>query len=205
VGDACSQMALGGAEAPERGAHVTSEDAEVVGTTVGQSGLGQLPDMLVWIELRSVGREVFDAQPREPSKQVPDEGPSMDLDAVPEHDDGSTKVVQQRAQEGTDVGRTEVLARQALDVETAVATARAEGHGRDHRNAVMLVPVTHQRRLAPQRPGAPHRRRQEEAAFVDEDEVGAQPRGVFFTRGQSCVFHLAMAASSRSSARRSGF
>jgi hypothetical protein len=35
--------------------------------------------------------------------------------------------------------------------------------------------------------------------------VGCQPSGVFFTLGQTDRFHSAMAASSRSTARRSGF
>jgi hypothetical protein len=35
--------------------------------------------------------------------------------------------------------------------------------------------------------------------------MGRQPRGVFFTRGQTDCFHSAMAASLRSMARRSGF
>jgi hypothetical protein len=35
--------------------------------------------------------------------------------------------------------------------------------------------------------------------------VGAQPGGVFFMRGQSLRTHRSMAASSLSSARRSGF
>jgi hypothetical protein len=35
--------------------------------------------------------------------------------------------------------------------------------------------------------------------------MGAQPCGVFFTRGQSVRFQHSMAASSRSTARRSGF
>jgi hypothetical protein len=35
--------------------------------------------------------------------------------------------------------------------------------------------------------------------------MGCQPCGVFFTRGQTDRFHSAMAASLRSTARRSGF
>jgi hypothetical protein len=35
--------------------------------------------------------------------------------------------------------------------------------------------------------------------------MGCQPCGVFFTRGQTDRFHVVTAASSRSTARRSGF
>lgn len=46
---------------------------------------------------------------------------------------------------------------------------------------------------------------QEEARLVDKDDVGHQPRGVFFTVGQTSRFQSAMARSSRSMARHSGF
>ncbi len=62
----------------------------------------------------------------------------------------------------------------------------------------------HDRGLTHRAPGLPDRRDQEEARFVGKDEMGAQPCGVFFTRGQPARFQAAMAASSRSTARRSG-
>ena len=62
-----------------------------------------------------------------------------------------------------------------------------------------------QGRLAAGCPGPPHKRHHQEAAFVEKDESGAYPGGVFFTRGQSALTQRWMAASSRSMARRCGF
>jgi hypothetical protein len=69
----------------------------------------------------------------------------------------------------------------------------------------VTVAMAQLRRLAAGRPGAAHGGDQEEARFVREDKVGAQPRGVFFTRGQTSRFQRSIARSSRSRARRSGF
>jgi hypothetical protein len=113
-------------------------------------------------------------------------------------------MAQERPEKGAHVWRSNMV---VVDVETeaAVPMLGTEGEAREDGQAIMALPVPEQGRLAARRSGPPHRRDQEEARFVDEDEVGAQPRGVFFTRAQSRCFHRAMAASSRWSARRSGF
>jgi hypothetical protein len=65
------------------------------------------------------------------------------------------------------------------------------------------VPV--HRSLAARRPGLDYIRDQQEAGFVGKDDVGAQPRSVFFTRGHSFCFQRSIASSFRSTARFSGF
>ena len=76
---------------------------------------------------------------------------------------------------------------------------------RADREPIVALGVAEDRRLAPRRPGAPYGRREHEARFVGEDEMGLQPESPLFTRGQRVRFQRAMAASSRSRARRSGF
>src|SRR4030065_1039956 len=92
-----------------------------------------------------------------------------------------------------------------LAVERTMKTFRADGDASDGRDAVVTIPMMQNRRLPHRAPGFADRRDQEEARFVDKDEMGCQPCGVFFTRGQTDRFHSAMAGSSRSRARRSGF
>jgi len=92
-----------------------------------------------------------------------------------------------------------------LTVEGAMEAFRADAETGDGRDPIMTVSMKHERGLSHRTPGLLDRRDQEEARFVDEDEMGCQPCGVFFTRGQTDRFHAAMAASSRSTARRSGF
>jgi len=92
-----------------------------------------------------------------------------------------------------------------LVVEAQAVSSRAYGDSRDDRDFVPLIAMTMNRSLASWCPGLDHIRDQQESGFVDEDDVGAQPRSVFFTRGQSCRFQRSMAPSSRSAARVSGF
>lgn len=101
------------------------------------------------------------------------------------------------------------LALDVVGVEVAVqdtmASPGTDGDAGDRGDPVVTQAVADHGRLADGAPGLVDRRNQEEAGFVDKDEVGCQPRGVFFTAGQTVRFQCAMAASSRSSARRSGF
>src|SRR5512144_2542342 len=105
--------------------------------------------------------------------------------------------------------RRHFLALNIILVELAVqGTMEAfwtDGDTRDGRDPVMAIAMKQDRCLSYRTPGLPDRRDQEEARFVDKDEMGCQPCGVFFTRGQTDRFHSVMAASSRSTARRSGF
>lgn len=92
-----------------------------------------------------------------------------------------------------------------LAMECTVKATRAYGDSGDSRNAVVELVVTKDRGLPDRAPRFAHRRDQQEAGFVDEDDVGRQPCGVFFTVGQTFCFHSSMADSDRSIARRSGF
>ena len=92
-----------------------------------------------------------------------------------------------------------------LAVQCTMETFRTDSNTRDRRDPVVRIPMKHDRCLSHRTPGLMDRRDQEEARFVDKDEMGCQPCGVFFTWGQTDRFHFSMAASSRSTARRSGF
>src|SRR5208337_1394103 len=92
-----------------------------------------------------------------------------------------------------------------LAVQCTMEMLRTDGNTRNSRDPIMTIPMEDDRGLSHRTPGLVDRGNQEEARFVDEDEMGCQPCGVFFTRGQTDRFHSSMAASSRSRARRSGF
>lgn len=139
------------------------------------------------------------------AKEGAQQGPPVDLGVVQQEEDGPAEVTQQVAEGEDDVSGTEVLVELAAEVQPAVPPARAEREGGKDGDPVMTLPVAEYGGAASGRPGTPYQRRQLEAGFIQEDEVGAQPPGVFFTRGQTTRFHRSMAASSRSSARRSGF
>src|ERR1035438_4973031 len=82
---------------------------------------------------------------------------------------------------------------------------RADRDSRNHRDLVAPIAMVDHRRLTTRCPGLGDVRDQQESGFVRKDYMGAQPRGLFFTRGQSFFFQRAMAFSSRSMARVSGF
>lgn len=205
VGDASTQERLGAAEVTKGTGDVTDQDGAVGGLAVGQVGLGPAPHTLVRVELGCVGGEVLEAKAGRARHLSAQKRAAVDVGAVEQHDHGAAKMTKQVAQERHDVGRVEVLVQLAAEVEPAPTPTGAEREGGKGRDTIVLLPVAQQRRVAAWRPGAPHARRQLESRFVKEDEVGPQPSGVFFTLGQSRLFQRSIAASSRSSARRSGF
>lgn len=205
VGDTGTQELLGAAEVTKGTGDMAPQDGAVVGLAVGQVVLGPPPHALVGIELGRVRGEVFETKARVTREQSAHDRAAVDVGAVEQHVDGAAKMTKQVAQERHDVGRMEVLVQLAAEVQAAATPAGAEREGGKGRDTVVLLPVAQQGRVATWRPGAPYARRQLVSRFVKEDEVGSQPRGAFFTRGQSRFFQRSIAASSRSSARRSGF
>lgn len=116
----------------------------------------------------------------------------------------ATKVPKQMTQKVADLGLPDVLAMK-LGIQSEPTTPRADRHGGNGRDPVVLVDIADQRRLATRRPGAADRRNQQESGFVEESEMGAQPGRFFLMRGQAVRFQASMAASSRCMARLSGF
>lgn len=128
----------------------------------------------------------------------------MDLSVVQQHNDVATEVAQQFPQEHADFRSMNVHGVQ-MTVECEMAALRADRNAGDGRDPIMAQDMVVDRRLTAGAPGLTHRGNQQEAGFVDEHDMGCQPCGVFFTRGQTVRFHSAMSASLRSAARRSGF
>lgn len=204
MGDAAPQVPLGAAQTRERAEKMGTEDPDLIGTAVGEFGLGDAPHTLVRIQFGGIGREAHDVEPWKRAAEVSDQRPPMDAPVVPEHNHRPAQVAQQVSEEGADLRGPDVHEVE-LVVEPEAPPAGADGEPGDHRNLVVSLPEAQEGRLPLGRPGLAHTRDQEEAGFVDEDEVGVQPRGVFFTRAHSRRFHSAIRSSSRSSARASGF
>ena len=107
-------------------------------------------------------------------------------------------------EEFTDLVVLDVL-RVTPEVQADAPTLGRNGDARDHGDAIMPVAMMNDGRLTARSPGLPYRGDQEEARLIDKDDVGTQPRSVFFTRGQFLRFHRSIFSSSRSMALRSGF
>ncbi len=151
-----------------------------------------------------VRRKVLEAETGHPTAEGADGITAVNLAVVPDDDHGPAQVAQQVPKKVTYLCVLDVLGMEA-PIEAHAPAPRADRDAGDDRNLVPSIAMPDDRRLAARRPGPPHGRNQQEARFVDEDEMGAQPRSVFFTRGQASRFHCSMAASSRLRARVSGF
>lgn len=163
------------------------------------------PDVLRGIQLRSIGRQELRTPALFPREVILDEPCSMRHEPIPQQKDGTLKMSAEVLQEredraGVDIGLG-VKTEKQLD---AVSVGR-DGQGGDDGNFPRGVgPLPEPGCLAAGSPGPSDQRHHQEAAFVEKDESGAYPCGVFFTRGQSALTQRWMAASSRSTARRCG-
>jgi len=177
---------------------------EVVRATVREAPLRVGPHLFIRVELRGVGREELEVQPREATTELANPVSLVDADLVPEENDGAAEMVQQVPEERAHLIVPDVL-RVDLEVEADPLALGRNADPGDDREAIVAVAVADDRRSRTRCPGLAQGRDQEEARLVDEDDAGTQPRSVFFTRGQSFRFQRSMRSSSRSRARRSGF
>jgi len=175
-----------------------------IGSAVGQEVFEVLPDAFVGIQFGSVCGQRDQMKPAGARQERLNRVAAVDGPVVQEYEDVPADVAEEIAQED-DHG----LALDVVVVEVAVQDTMkppgAHGDAGDGGDPIVTLAMPYDGRLADGTPGLANRGNQEEAGFVDKDEVGRQPRGVFFTAGQTARFHSAMAASSRSMARRSGF
>jgi len=202
--DASSKAALGPLDVSQRAAKMATHGGDVVGATVGETPFGVGPDSFVGVELWGVGRKEFEMQSRESATDFPNPFSFVNAGVVPDHDDVPAEVAQQVSEEFAHLVVPDVL-RVAPEVQADAPTPGRNGKARDHGDAIMPVAMMNDGSLPTGRPGLSDRGNQEEARLVDEDDVGTQPRSVFFTRGQFLRFQRSIFSSSRSRARRSGF
>lgn len=128
----------------------------------------------------------------------------VSLRVIQDRDDGAAQVTQQIAKEHANLIGPNVVEVKLVE-EAQVLALGADGDSRDDGDFVTAVTVPVHRSPAARRPGFDYIRDQQESGFVGKDDVGTQPRSVFFTRGQSFCFQRSIASSSRSTARFSGF
>ena len=176
----------------------------IVRTTVGQISLGQGPDPLVGIEFRRVGREVLDMKAGMAALEFRQRFSVVGLRVVQDGDYRAAQVPQQIAKEHANLIVPDIVEVELIEKSQVLALG-TDGDSRDDGDFVPAVTVPVHRSLASWRPGLDYIRDQQESGFVGKDDVGAQPRSVFFTRGHSFCFQRSIASSFRSTARFSGF
>jgi len=179
---------------------------EIMGAAVGQRvHLQPTPCVFDRIQFGSVGRKVFDLQPRVFGGITPNACRAMHRQTIPNKHDWAFQVTQQLPQPAECLRLLDRLAVK-LPGKTEATPSRADRKSGNCREVfVRAEPLMNDRREAGSRPGATHQGTQQNAAFVREDEVRPEPRRLFLMCGQSLRIQVSMAASSRSSARRVGF
>ena len=196
AGDAPAELGLGTAKTPERGEQVGHERGHAIRSTVRKSGFGERPDAFVGVQLWGVGGEELRVETRDAVAEGANERPLVNPAVVPEEDDRPAQVTQEVAEELAHLGLTDIAAVHPV-VQAESMPAWTHREARNDREAVVTLPEAQQWGLPARGPGLAHAGDQEEPGLVDEDEVGAQPRGVFFTRGHTRRFQWAMRCSSR--------
>jgi hypothetical protein len=106
----------------------------------------------------------------------------MNLAIIQQNDQMTLYLMQQMAEEYCHFFGLDIVLIQ-LAVQRTMEALRADGDARDGGDTVMTIAMTQDRRLSHRAPRLTDRRDQEEARFIDKDEVGCQPCGVFFLHG----------------------
>ncbi len=123
---------------------------------------------------------------------------------VEDGDHWTTPVPQAAAAEHAHLVLPNVVAVKLVE-QAQVLALRADGDSRDGGELVPSITMPLHGSLAARGPGLDNIRDQQEPGFVRDDDMGTQPRSVFFTLGQSFCCQRAIASSFRSTARCGGF
>ena len=198
-----SQMPLRMLQLFERSSNLGTQFRQVERHAVREVSFRMCPHPLIGIELGGISRKAHQVKSRVLPTEILDREPSVRADVVPDDDHVAAKLLQQMTKEHYDVRLADVLGVN-LEIETYPLAVGADRNPRDDRESIMSISVMDDWCSATGCPGPANIWNQEEAGFIDEDEVGTQPLGVFFTRGHSVAFHFRIRASSRSRARRIG-
>ncbi len=92
--DASSEAAGGSLDVSKRAAKATTQCCDVVWATVGETPFGVGPDRFVRIELRGIGRKIFEMEPGELMADFSNPVSFVDAGVVPDDKDVPAKVVQ---------------------------------------------------------------------------------------------------------------
>ena len=184
-----------------------TERGEIRRAHVGEfARLDVAPDLFDRVQFRRRGRQALYGEPRSLASQIVAHATALvATQAVPNEDDSTaTEMPFERVHE-RDEDAVRVSAGMRLKEEPTAAAVPAKGEGaRDGEAFPVPARVRQDRRLAARGPRAADDGLLGDAAFVLEDEPRVLPPGVFFKTAQRRLFHCAMAASSRSRARRAG-
>lgn len=164
------------------------------------------PEVFHGVQVRSVGRQILDAQARMLGDEVADNlGPVM-ATAVPDDDHVAAKVAKKKPQE---LGRSQAVIASIgnrLEAQVGLATFGRQREGGDRRDFLAVAAVLlEDGRLSARRQRSPHEGREHAAGLVDQHEVGVLVYPLLTIRGQSSRIQASILAWSRCLGCRLGF
>lgn len=159
-----------------------------IGASVCQRVLRLRPDPFVGIQLGRIGRKGFQVKPFESATEIADGLPFMRGNIVPYYDHIPPKMFEEMTQKFTYLRTLDILCMEDV-VQSKTLESGTERERRDHGDALADKVIADSRGVGFRTPGLAQRRGQEEARLVYEDDMGAQPLGVFFIRGHWVRFH----------------
>ena len=204
MGDAGPEVATVASDCFHRLEDSEHQLGQIVGPTVRESLLGQFPHAFVGIEFWCVGRKPQEMKSPGSCTELADEPAAVRIATVPQHEDVTTDLSQQLSQEVPNLLLSDVL-REELEMQVQSLASGGHRDPRDDGDAIASIEVMNGGCLADRSPSRSDRGCQLEARLVDEDEMGTQPPGVFFTLGQSSRMKRRISAWLRSSAFFCGF
>ncbi len=151
---------------------------QVRGRTIRQSAVGLVPDIFGRVEFRRIGREKFRMESWMGFEPLLDFPTAMDRSPIPQQDHGPPKMPDQVLKEGPNVQACEIVGAQ-LKIEGQPSSSGRHGQSTDRRDPVLLVEIVNERRFPFGGPGAGHVGDEQEARFIEEDQMGPKSFGVF--------------------------
>jgi len=178
----------------ERASHQVGQLFDVRGSGVGKVRvLGMIPHLLGRVELRRVGRQVFDSDVPLMATQVLLENSCLvDTPAVENEYQGPSYVAPQHPKEEDQVAGSDVLLGLHPPVEPEPFATWGHGENANDGETIVTLPVSQDGRLASRSPCPPHQRLEHKAALIEENEASTFPTSVFL---YAAIFAAATARS----------
>jgi len=184
--DARPEQVLGAARVLEGGAQLAVELRNILRGAVGQAAIALAPDVLSRIEFRGVRREVLRLNPGVPAEERLHGLTPVNRALIPEQDQRAAEVSQELPEEPANIQPIEAAGLEP-DVQRQAAPAGRDRQRTDGRDVALLVEIPCIRGVPSGCPGALEVRDEQEAALVEEDQVGADPIGVFLYAATGAV------------------
>ena len=103
---------------------------------------------------------------------------TMNGSPIPQQDNGTPQMPEQVAQECSNIQPCEIAAAQP-EIERHSPALGRHGQRTDRGDPILFVKIAHDRRVSFRRPGTGHVWDEEEARFIEEDQMGPTSCGVF--------------------------